>query len=648
MWGSIIQIPWIGVFAVVLSLVSLIVLAMAASAKTRRTLVRLDGVLLFLGLLALVAWAVSVVRANPSYGTDEAAFIQYATQLWLHGKNPYNQSLLPALNLFGVPIQYATYTLSGGISASLGYPGYGVLFTAPFIALTHGVQSVVLADLVSAAIGMVVMFFVLPPTWRSLSVVIVVDYSILFGYVVSGDIAIMLLPLLVLVAWRWTEIGSQGRLGLRGWANAGAMGAAISVEQMAWFLAPFVIVGIFIIRRRELGIRGAFRAVGRYVAVVAGVFLVINSPFLLTNPIAFLRGIFIPIIQHAIPYGQGIIDLANFAGVGGGDLSAYTVSAMLGMLGLLVIYATYFDRLWRAAFILPAIVMWFPARSLAEYWMTLIVVWVVAIIAAAPPAFAYHPFSWHTHTIPRWISFLVMAPAVGVLGLAILTPSPLVVNILHVHSNGQLGSVWEAEIRVTNRSDHALQPHYAADSIGQMTSFWQVENGSTSIPPHSSRVISIDATNTGSMPGITQKFQIEAVTPNPPTVAVTSPYTAEPYILRMSRTYVTPLPLGKAVKLHVELRTPFGAPAKVGGVRIQLGQIVYGQFALIPAEASINGHPQGQTPVQAITNRNGVATFRLYTHSQQNNPLYFQAWALGRTNIPYGYTSVISIIWKGK
>jgi hypothetical protein len=181
-----------------------------------------------------------------------------------------------------------------------------------------------------------------------------------------------------------------------------------------------------------------------------------------------------------------------------------------------------------------------------------------------------------------------------------------------------------------------------------MTSYWEVEAGPKTLAPHSSATVTLDAPNVGSMPGITSRFQLEAVTNIPETVSVSAPYTAEPYQLRLTPDHFAPVPLGQSIDIHVELLSAYGAPVDQAGVPVFLGQVVYGQSQLIPSEASIDGHAEGQTPVETRTDRRGVATFSVRTTQQQGAPLYFQAWAVGRAGFPFGYSPVVSEIWTGR
>jgi hypothetical protein len=120
-WSAIVTLPMVGIFAA-LAFVLIGLIALGTIAVPEKWLVATEIIILVLSCLALTGWAIGVLYQNPSYGTDEAAFIQGAAQLALAGHNPYTANLLPFLQMFRVPTQYATYLLDGGISKDLAYP----------------------------------------------------------------------------------------------------------------------------------------------------------------------------------------------------------------------------------------------------------------------------------------------------------------------------------------------------------------------------------------------------------------------------------------------------------------------------------------------------------------------------------------------
>jgi len=643
-WSSIVEFPSVGAISVVSSAVLLAAIFAAATAKHRRTMGAVDWAVLAAALALFAARALAALFANPGYGTDEAAYVQYAANLILHGRDPYGANLMPALNRYGVPASFVTNLTNGGIAHTLGYPAWAVVATIPFVWLTGGVQSVVVADLACVAIGTVVAFLVLPRQWRSLAVVVGIGFfSAIPSFALGGDIGGFVFPALTLAVWRWTQVGEKGRFGWREWVGAAAMGVAVATNQIAWFFAPFVVLGIFVCRRRELGPREAAKVVARYLAVTVGVFTVINIAFVAEGPLVWLEGVLGPLTQHAVPLGQGLIDLATFAGIGGGHLGYYTYATLLAYLGLLGLFVWRFDRVWRGALVFPSIALWLSTRSLSEYWLPLLVVWLVALSVTRPPE--PRQGSARVRRAPNWALAGLGLPALAVAALAVATPGPLTMRIVSVTTNGQMSGVWKIRARVDNRSGRPLVPHYATESSGESSSYWRLLTGPATLAGHSVSTVTLEAPNVDSMPGISSRFQLEAVTARPETVSVAVPYTAEPYVLRLSTTSFPATPLGRPIHLDVQVRSDLGAPIRKAGVPVLLGQVIYGQDNLIPSEASINGRPQGQSPIEARTNSKGVADFSIVESTQQNSPLYFQAWTTGQGGYPFGYSQIVTAIW---
>jgi hypothetical protein len=181
-----------------------------------------------------------------------------------------------------------------------------------------------------------------------------------------------------------------------------------------------------------------------------------------------------------------------------------------------------------------------------------------------------------------------------------------------------------------------------------MTSFWYVTSGPRTLMSGQRAVYTLAAPNLGSMPGITQPFTLQAVSARPDSISSTSLFTPQRFSCYISPSYVDhQLALDQTLTLRVELRSPFGAQVRQTGVRVALGQLIYGQGALIPAEAQINNASEGQTPVDARTDDSGTATFTVRdSNVQGGNPVYFQAYVDPSRGYPYGYSEIISVLWR--
>lgn len=658
-WTSIVQIPAAGIIAT-LGCISAVALSVtAAIARRERTLIRLDYALLVSAVAILGAWAAASLYAQPGYGTDEAAFVQYASQLILHGRNPYTTNLSPALTQFRVPPSFITDRLNGTVASTLDYPSLSFLIVVPFTVLTHEVQSVILENVVALAVELVLMFFFIPRQLRALAVVAAVGLMFLFDNAVGGVILTMAMPFLLVVAYRWSDIGRAGKLGRGGIVRAICLGLAASISQFPWFVIPFLLIALFRLRSLDLGPRRGMLVAVRFAAATAAVFLCVNAPFLVWSPRSWLSGILGPLVQKAVPLGQGLIDATIFLHIGGGDLDYYSAAAVSMLLMLVAVHAFFFTSLARATFLFPSVAFLFSTRSLSEYFIMMVATWLVSICAAGSSLSSLHQPATtldrplRLSALPaRWLRGAVVASfgalALVSLALALSTPGPLAMRMTLMRSNGEFQSIWRLGVTVTNDSDMTLAPHFAVDSAGYMTSFWNVVAGPRELGGHESGTYLLDAPNVASMPGVTRPFYLQAVTASPDTMSSSSLVTPQRFTTQIMPSYVNrTLPLGKSVTLHVILRSPYGQEEQKGGVPIALGQIVYGQNALIDGEAQINTSPPGRSPVIARTDGAGVATFRVRdTEVQGGNPLYFQAYVSPDAGYPYGYSEVVSVEWS--
>ena len=526
-WGDIVSTPAAGLAAVAMTGGGLWLATALASASSQEDLSRLDRWLLVLGLLALVASTAVRLAGTSGYGTDEASFEQSAANLLLHGHDPYGVNLTTALSAFSTPSKYLTYTMGGGIVNTFGYPALPLLVVAPFVELTHGGQAVPIADTFVLMLALVVLFKQLPPGWKALSLIICVGFPALAGFAFTGVNLIIAMTALLIVAHRWTATGRDGTLSRGDKGRALAFGLALACNQLAWFIAPFLLIGIYLIRRNDLGGRQGMRVVLAYFGLAAGTFAIVNAPFFLWGPTAWLHGVAAPLTQHAIPYGQGLVGLTLFLRLGGGAMDAYNYAAALVYIGLLVLYALRFRTLGRACFVLPLLALFVSGRSLAEYWLTTIAVMAVGILTAEGHEIrSVRPLlSWPKAPpiLRRWGPGGLFVPAAACLAVALSTPQPLAMRIVSAHSSSRLRSVQEVRVWVKNRSGQSLQPHFATNVSGQAV-IWQVRGGPPLLTPGASGVYRLIAPDPSSMPPNGTKFVVEAVTASPRTISSTSPF----------------------------------------------------------------------------------------------------------------------------
>ena len=100
---------------------------------------------------------------------------------------------------------------------------------------------------------LILVFRFLPKAYRSIGVVLVLGLPFLFDYTLGGDIITFSLPFMLVVAYRWSDVGRGGQLGMGGVLRAICLGMAVSVTQFHWFVVPFLFLGLLRLRSIELG-----------------------------------------------------------------------------------------------------------------------------------------------------------------------------------------------------------------------------------------------------------------------------------------------------------------------------------------------------------------------------------------------------------
>ena len=500
----------------------------------------------------------------------------------------------------------------------------------PFIWLTHGVQSAIVANVFFLAVSTIITFFLLPRIFRPLSVLVMIGLPILFGYTMSGMNDLLLLPFLVVVAHKWNEVG-DGSVFRRRDAVAGG-GARVRALRQAARLVHRAVPD----PRHLADLHPSERNPHRHPdhRALHGDRDHDRRPSQCPVHDLGLRAHGSAVCSRRSDSTQCRTDRGSSTSPcssvsAAGTSAAYTIAAAFLLVAALVAQSRFFPALGRAALVTPGLILFFPARSLAAYFMTLLPVWIVSLVTCRNSNFALARLrgSGVRHLLSAVLAVSLIA-ATAFLGVAAATPAPLALQIESVQTNGQLQGVWQIHVSVHNRSSRAITPHFATNSFGQVTTFWHVIRGPKTLGPQSTAEYVLDAPNLGSMPGITTPFLLQAVTDHPATISSARLYTPQPYSAYLVPDYVNRIvKVGRSVRFAVQLRSPYGAAVHKQGVRIALGQLIYGQTDLIPAEARINRGNIGESPVYARTNRDGIARFIVRSSTRANgNAIYFQSW----------------------
>ena len=254
-------------------------------------------------------------------------------------------------------------------------------------------------------------------------------------FVVGGVTDALFLPFVFLALWRWDRYADLDASVLARWLPPVALGLAVSVKQTTWFLVPFLLIALAHEARLH-GTRAALMKPLRYLTTVFAVFAVINLPFAVWSPSAWLHGITLPLTSPSSQAGRESSTCPSSNG--SANLDDYRMAGALAVITALAAFALYYARLKRAWVPLVALIFFWPTRSFASYLIDLL---PAAILAATTVRFAPAIASRSLSRQRVLLIVLLPVPAVAFLAalvVAVTARQPLELEILELHSTGQL------------------------------------------------------------------------------------------------------------------------------------------------------------------------------------------------------------------
>jgi hypothetical protein len=340
---------------------------------------RWQRIVLFLTFILTIPGAIQIGYTTficftpPVFTNDGTSLDTNAASLLLAGHNPYTDSnILQIARRFHIQPNWTTPLRQGTFAHQLDYPTMDEFQTALDTAQKTGDASA----------------FESKVSYPALSFLTLVPFVALHDYNVQPFYLLCYL-LLVLLAWKWAQrelrpwvlllavadvpmLASTmgGNLDIfytllialawwlrdRRWASALCLGLALASKQIAWYFAPFY----FIMNWRLYSFKEAV-----YRLLIAGTLgLLINLPFILWNPQAWLAGILAPVIDPMFPMGVGIVNLSVTHLIPYLPERGYTV---LQIAAFLVSLACY----WRMSRLRPESAIFFAVLPLFFNWRSL-------------------------------------------------------------------------------------------------------------------------------------------------------------------------------------------------------------------------------------------------------------------------------------
>lgn len=486
--------------------------------RRTRSLARLD-------LVILVTAVTLAVCGFAMYhgGGDESVLTAQAAREFVAGHQVYDQ---PWPWLFGQHGVALTPTMTGGYDYTYGYPPLPLLLTAPLLWVGHGAAPAVLAATGALIVGTIVMWRMLPTQWRSAATLVCLGLGLLTAYARLGYPAIVACAFLIPVVVGWPRMGYGG---WSDWARAACLGAACASQQLPWFLMPFLLAGVYALRRGDLGARAAAAAVGRIVGVAALTWLLINAYFIVSEPRSWLSGIALPLTQKANLHGQGLVGISLYFTDGSDRLAWYSHASMLLAAGLLGIFVLFVRRLGPAAVVLPWCAFFLATRSQDGYYLMMTPLWLAAAVTAPPSAFttAWQPrpaFLRGPHRQRARIAtgVLLIVPALVASTLAVTGSPPLRMRLVGESRTTTAKAVTALTVRVTNLGDTALTPHFTLTTGQGMGRYWSIKSGPATLDRHASASYELlPPSGSFTLPQAGVRVRLRAVSATPMTLSST-------------------------------------------------------------------------------------------------------------------------------
>ena len=268
------------------------------------------------------------------------------------------------------------------LESKLGYPAGSFLLPAPFVLMGISDLRIIFLILVLPALAYII--WRAPRDLRLLLAGALIISLELWNALAAGETGFIYFPLLLL-AW----VLPRKHL----WLSALFMGLAVATKQVAWFFVPFYLILIF---RTE-----SLKSLIKVAAIIAGVFLVTNAPFIAMDPGLWLTSIMAPTTDNLFPLGVGIVSVVSGGFV---DIQSPLIFTILEALVAVLAVIWYFFNCRRYPYagpILAVLPLFFAWRSLWAYFFYVDIIVLAAILIneyGAEPAALIPPGSKKVET----------------------------------------------------------------------------------------------------------------------------------------------------------------------------------------------------------------------------------------------------------
>ncbi len=452
------------------------------------------------------------------YQTDEITTGQASAAVLLAGHDPYSTDLTHELGRFALPPEVSTPLLGGGTIHSTSYPALSFLLYVPFGALLGvGSPFALVADGLCWIVLMILLWRLLDARLRPI-VPLIASFPFYVSFVDGGVTDVMYLPFLVLALHRWDRFLDVDESRLRRWVGPVCLGLACSVKPTPWLMAPFLVAAVTV----ELARRGRspWRGAARYSAIAVGAFLVVNGPFIVMDPAAWVHGTLLPLLSPLVPFGQGIAMLPVYLHVAGGHVGYLGIAGLAAVVASLGAFVGFYPRTARLLPLMAAAPLLLSSRSLFNYFLyvaILVLVHAVNVPYSRRTAHRGHRFfAWGGKTVLG--AGMALATAATVAFLA--SPAPLQLTVIAQSGSGFPGTATPTlTVAAVNLSDRAVKPVFLVTAGGWMNPAFRVAQGPAILEAHAHATYVLVSTDSRTRFDTGTRYLVDALGSNPGSVS---------------------------------------------------------------------------------------------------------------------------------
>jgi uncharacterized membrane protein len=167
----------------------------------------------------------------------------------------------------------------------------------------------------------------------------------------GGELGSLCFPFLM-VAWL--------ALNRNMWLSAICMGLAVTTKQTAWFFLPFYLI----LMLKTFGFKKCLAPV----AIIVGIFIATNLPFIIADPRLWFNGVTSPMTDPMYPLGSGLVTLITSGLMNIESSILFTILEALSFIAAILWYLKYGLKYPQTGPLLAIVPLFFAWRSMYSYF----------------------------------------------------------------------------------------------------------------------------------------------------------------------------------------------------------------------------------------------------------------------------------------